>query len=315
MTPVTAALLLALAGPAAPAPKAEKGLPKDLIDLLPEDTTAVIVIDAPKVAKSELGQVILKLIAAEQAADEPIKLDDFVKDAELILAGQFLIDDGFGDFCVLIRLKDGSRLPKALVARAEKAGKDKAPEQIGKRTVYTIEGPHTSFALVGDRTLMIVLASGNQKQVKETRAAAFSERDKPGPSAEIRKMLEQGAKDDRLVRVYASHPTKLSFSTALVLSPFGLEHKPVTDLGEKIVSYRGAIKEGSPAEVELRVTMKDADAAKELLKVYEDAFKEKDPFVQEFRGTAKATRDGDEVVITSKLTRALIERLANRPNK
>src|SRR4029079_15489035 len=33
MTPVTAALLLALA---APAPKADKGLPKDLIDLLPE---------------------------------------------------------------------------------------------------------------------------------------------------------------------------------------------------------------------------------------------------------------------------------------
>jgi hypothetical protein len=315
MSPVTTALLLALGVPSAPAPKADKGIPKDLIDLLPEDAAAVVVLDTPKVAKSELGQVFLKLIAAEQDADEPVRLDDFVKDAELILIGQFLIDTGFGDFCVLVRLKDGSGLPKALVARADKAGKDKAPEQIGKRTVYSIDGSQFSFAQVDGRTLMLVLALGDPKQVNETRAAAYGERDKPGPSAALRKMLEQGSKDDRSVRLYGTHPTKLGHSTGLVLAPFGVREKAATRLGDKVVAYRGGIKDGSPAEVELRVTMKDGDAAEDLLKVYETGAAEKDPFVNEFRGTAKAVRDGDEVVITAKLTRAMIERLAVKPNK
>jgi hypothetical protein len=315
MTPVTAALLLALAAPAAPAPKADRGLPKDLIDLLPEDTAGVVVLDAPKVVKSELGQVILKLITAEQGPEETIRIDDFIKDAELILIGQFLIDKGFGDFCVLVRLKDRSGLPKALAARADKAGKDKGPEQIGTRTVHTIDGPQFSFAEVDGRTLMLVLALGDKKQVKETRAAAFGERDKPGPSAALRKMLDQDGKDDRAVRLYGSHPTKLGHSTGLVLAPFGGKDKAAAGLGDKIVSYRGGIKEGEVGEVELRVTMKDADAAGELLKLYEAGGEESDPFVKEFRGTAKAIRDGDEVVITAKLTRAMIEHMATKPNK
>ena len=49
------ALLLALAVPAAPAPKVDKGLPRDLIDLLPEDTAGVLVIDVPRAGKSGIG--------------------------------------------------------------------------------------------------------------------------------------------------------------------------------------------------------------------------------------------------------------------
>jgi hypothetical protein len=315
MTPVAATLLLTLAVPAAPAPKADKGLPKDLIDLLPEDTAAVVVLDVPRAATSDIGKAIFKVIQTEQQPDEPVQVADFVKDAELVLIGQFLIDKAFGDFCILVRLKAGSEIPKAFVARAEKAGKDKAPEMIGKRTVYSIDDPGFSFAQVGDRTLMIVLALGDKKQVKETRAAAYGDRERPGPSAALRKMVDQDARDDRAVRLYGSHPTKLAHSTGLVLAPFGAKDKAAAGLGDRIVSYRGGIKEGEAAEVELRIAMKDADAAKELLKIYETGGGEDDPFVKELRGSAKAVRDGDEVVITAKLTRAMIERLATRPNK
>ena len=312
MTPVTVALALALA---APAPKAVRGLPNDLIDLLPEDTTAVVVLDTPKGLKSDLGQVVLKLIAAEQSADGALPVADVLKDAELVLMSQFLIDDGFGDFCFVIRLQAASGLPKTLLGRAEKAGKDKAPEEIGKRTVYTIDHPALSFAQVDDRTLMLVVALGDEKQVKQTRAAAYGVRERPGPSAALRKMLAEDGKDDRAVRVYGHHPTKLAHSAGLVLAPFGTNGKEVVKLGNQVVSYRGGIREGAAAEVELRVTARDEAAADKLLKLYEAGAGEKDAFVREFRGTARAVRDGTEVVLTGKLTRAMIERLATGPNR
>jgi hypothetical protein len=314
MTP-TAALLLALAVPAAPAPKVDKGLPRDLIDLIPEDATGVLVIDVPRVARSDIGQAILKEIAAGQTPDDPFRFADLVKDAELVVVAQFLIDKGFGDFCLLVRHKPGARLPKDLVARAEKAGKDKAPEQIGKRTVYSIQNAELSFALADDRTVMLVLATGDQKQVQQTRAAAYGEREKPGPSHALRKLIAAGDTDDRALRLYGSHPKKLGLSTWLVLAAFGVKDERFAHFEDKVVSYRGGIKAGDAGEIELRFTARDADAAKELLKAYEEGGEEKDPFVRELRAAAKAVRDGDEVVVTGKLTRAMVERLGKRPNK
>ena len=181
MTP-TVALLLALAVPAAPAPKGEKGLPKDLIDLIPEDTAGVLVLDVPAAAKSEIGKAFLKPILTEQKADEPVQVADFVRDAEFVIVAQFLIDEGFGDFCILVRHKEKSDIPKALIDRADKAGKDRAPEKIGKHMVYSLGSNDVSFARIDDRTLMFVLAMGSPEQVKETRPAAYGEREKPGPS-------------------------------------------------------------------------------------------------------------------------------------
>jgi hypothetical protein len=129
MTPVTAALLLALAVPAAPAPKADKGLPKDLIDLLPEDTAGVVVLDVPRAAKSDLGKAVLKLIAAEQQPDESIQVADFARDAELVLIGQFLIDTGFGDFCFLVRLKDGPASRRHSSPGPRRSGRTRPPKR------------------------------------------------------------------------------------------------------------------------------------------------------------------------------------------
>ena len=314
MTP-TAVLFLALALPAAPAPKADKGLAKDLTDLLPADTAGVLVFDVPQVVKSEIGQAILKTIAAGQDADDPFQVADLFKDAERVLVAQFLIDSGFGDFAVIVRHKDGAALPKDLLARAEKAGKDKAPEQIGKRTVYSIKNPDLSFALIDDRTLMLVLATGNKEQVKETRAAAFGDREQPGPAAPLRKLIAAGDRDGRAVRLYGSHPKKLGLSTWLVLAAFGVKDEAFKDFGDKVVAYRGGFKAGEAAEFELRFTARDAEAAKELLKAYEGGGGEKDPFVQELRAASKAVRDGDDVIVTGKLTRAMVERLGKRPNK
>ena len=117
-----------------------------------------------------------------------------------------------------------------------------------------------------------------------------------------------------VVRVYGSHPTKLSYSTWLVLAAFGVKDEPFEKLGGKIVSYRGGLKMGETGEIDVRITTKDGDAAKELLQLYEGPA-EDDPFVKELRSTAKAVRDGDDVILTATLTRAMVERLGKMPNK
>ena len=314
MTP-TAILLLALAAPAAPGPKADKGLPKDLIDLLPEDTAGVLVIDVPRAAGSGIGEAILKAIATGQSPDDPFQIADLFKESERVLVAQFLIDKGFGDFAVLVRHKEGAPLPKNLLARAEKVGKDKAPEQIGKRTVYSIQNNELSFAVIDDRTVMLVLASGNKDQVKETRAAAFGEREKPGPSDALRKMLAAEDPGDPAVRLYGHHPKKLGLSTWLVLAALGVRDQLFEKAADKVVSYRGGFKMGDAAEFELRFTCKDAEFAKKLMQAYEAGGGEKEPFGRELRAATKVVRDGDEVIVTGKLTRAMVELLGKRPNK
>lgn len=309
------ALVLALAVPAAPGPKTDKGLPRDLIDLLPGDTTAVLVVDVPKATRSGIGDAVRKAIVDEQSPDDPLQVADIFKDAELLIVSQFLIDKGFGDFALLIRHKEEAGLPRNLMARAEKAGKDKGPEQIGQRTVYSLQEAGLAFAVIDDRTVLLVLATGNDKQVKQTRAAAFGEREKPGPSDALRKMLAADAKDDRAVRLYGHHPKKLGLSTWLVLAAFGVRDKLFEDFENRVVSYRGGVKLGDAAEFEVRFTARDAEAARHLLKAYEGGDEEKDPFVRELRGATKAVRDGDDVIVTGKLTRATVELLGKRPNK
>ena len=314
MTPTTL-LLLALAVPAAPAPKADRAIPKDLIDLIPEDAAGVLVVDVPRAARSGIGEAILKEVAAGQSPDDPVQFADLFKDAELVIVAQFLIDKGFGDFCLLVRHKEGANLPKDLVARADKAGKDKAPEQIGKRTVYSLKDPAVSFARIDDRTLMVILAIGAETQIKQTRAAAYGEREKPGPADALRKLIAADGGGDRAVRLFGSHPKKLGLSTWLVLAAFGVRDKLFEDFGDKVMAYRGGIKAADAAEFELRFTARDADAARELLKAYEGGEEEKDPFVRELRAATRAVRDGDDVIVTGKLTRAMVERLGKRPNK
>src|SRR5262249_47997827 len=152
---------------------------------------------------------------------------------ELVLISQFLIDKGVGDFCILMRLRDGSEIPKALMAEAKtKKGKDGAAETIGKRAVYSLGGDSSSFAQIDDRTVMMVLAFGEGKQIQETRAAAYGERDKPGPRPALRKLLEDRPAPDQPVRVYGHHPTKLGHSSSLVLAVFGSKLETFNRLGE-----------------------------------------------------------------------------------
>jgi hypothetical protein len=133
MAPATIALLLSLAGPTAPAAKADKGLPRDVIDLIPEDTAGVLVIEPPKVVKTESGQAILKLFDAQQRPNQPLHFADLGPEAEWIVLAQFRIDQAVGDFALIVRLKADSGYGKALI---DKVKADKAPSaRIGSRTV------------------------------------------------------------------------------------------------------------------------------------------------------------------------------------
>jgi hypothetical protein len=289
VSPTTLGLLVLLAVPAAPAPKAESGVPKNLIDLLPEDTAAVTVIDVARVAKSEFGAAFWKGFAAAQGDEEPIRVADVVREVEFALIGQFLIEECAGDFCFILRLRDRSGFPKSLIAQAKKGGRDATPEKIGKRIVYPIGSPGASFTQLDDRTIMVVLAIGDAKQTEETRRAAYGDREKPGPNATLRRMLADEPADVPAIRLYGSHPTRLGHSAGLLLAPYGIEFEQLTSMADKLVSYRGAIRLDSAAQVELRFTMKDAEAAKELLDRY-DAGRNNDEVVREWRNACKAVR-------------------------
>jgi hypothetical protein len=171
------------------------------------------------------------------------------------------------------------------------------------------------MAMVDDRTLMVVLAtSDTPAEIKATLGAAFGDRENPGPSRELRTLIADGAKDDRPIRLYAHHP-KAAHSAYLPLANFGVGLEAVAGLGDKLVSFRGGIRTGEAGEVELRFTAKDADAAKELLKAYESVGGGLKPFFQEFRAGAKVLREGDEVILTARLTRATVELVGEKRNK
>src|SRR4051812_17760959 len=314
MTPATAALLLSLVGPAAPAAKADAGVSKELIDLLPDDTAGVMVVDVSRTVRTAFGRTIVKLFDTQQRPDQPIHFADLAAEAEWVLLSQFLIDKATGDFALIVRLKAGSDLGKALVAKA-KADKQPA-EQIGTRIIYPSFRPGFALSMIDDRTLMVVLATGNTPaEFKQTFAAAFGVREPPGPSRELRKLMADGAKDDRPIQLYAHHPTKVALSAYLPLANFGVPLETVAGLGDKLVSYRGGIRMGEAGEVELRFTAKDSDAAKEFLKAYEAADDGIPPFVKEFRASARVVRKGAEVMVTAHLTKATVELVGEKRNK
>jgi hypothetical protein len=314
MTPATMTLLLSLVGPAAPAAKADTGVPKELIDLLPEDTAGVLVIEAPKAIKSEIGQTILKLFDAQQRPNQPLHFADLGPEAEWLVLAQFRIEQAVGDFALIVRLKTDSGYGKALI---DKARADKAPsEKIGSRTVYSLFRPGFGLAMIDDRTLMVVLAtSDTPDEMKATLGAAFGDREKPGPSRELRKLMADGAKDDRPIRLYGHH-AKVAHSAYLPLANFGVRLEAVAELGDKLVSFRGGIRMAEAGEVELRFTAKNAEAAKEFLKAY-DVVEDRaaKPFIKEFRAGAKLVREGDEVILTARLTKAILESIGEKRNK
>ena len=316
MIPVAAALLLALAVPAAPvapAAKADKGVPKDLIDLLPEDAAAVMVVDARKVAKNEIGQSIIKLFAAQQRPDQLLEFADLAREAEWVVLSQFLIDKAVGDFCLVIRLKEKSDYANAVIAKFKRGKQDS--ELIGTRTVYSPEGQaNLAVAKIDDRTMLLMAANGRTAdEVKQTRLAAFG--NNTGPSRDLRKLIDDGAKDDRAVQFYAHHPKKIALSAYLPLANFGVQRTAVAELGDKLVSYRGGIRMGDAGEVELRFTARDTDAAKEFMKAYAVVDDGLAPFIKEFRASAKMVREGDDVIITASLTKAALERMGEKRNK
>jgi hypothetical protein len=314
MAPASIALLLSLAGPTAPAAKTDKGLPNDVIDVIPEDTAGVLVIEPPKVVKTESGQAILKLFDAQQRPNQPLHFADLGPEAEWIVLAQFRIDQAVGDFALIVRLKADSGYGKALI---DKVKADNAPsERIGSRTVYSLFRPGFGMAMVDDRTLMVVLATSDTPgEMKATLGAAFGDRENPGPSRELRKLIADGAKDDRPIQMYGHHPKKLALSASLPLASFGVRRQAVADLGDKLVSYRGGIRMGEAGDVELRFTATNAEAAREALKASEAVDGDLPPFVKEFRAGTKVVREGAEVILTARLTKAILELAGPKRNK
>jgi hypothetical protein len=252
MTPVAASLLLTLSVPAAPALKGEK-IPPALIDLMPADTAAVLVIDVPRLTKTSLGRAGLREIE-RRLSMQTVKLDGLLKDIEVLVIAQFAIVEFAGDFCFLAHVRDGSKLPEELLGYAERTGEDPVRQRIGKHDVYKVRDQDLWFAFPDKRTVMAVFPCGN---ASETLAEAFGDRADRGPGREIRKWLEQDRPPDRPIRVFGAHKSKLGLSLGMAAMPFGEGIDRFKELGDQLLSYRGWVSVGEAIIGELRVACKD----------------------------------------------------------
>jgi hypothetical protein len=263
----TASLYLTLLVPGAPALKTEKP-PQDLLDLLPEDTAAVLALDMPKLARHPVGARIVRGIAGELADDDlphpPIA--DLAAECEQVIVAQFGIEARVGDFLFLFRLREKATVAKAFLAR-RRASDNSNVTRIGRYAVYSLMDSAWTAAMADNRTMMLVLACGDSSQKEQTLEAVYGDRKTRGPQDPVlRKMLADPWPADRPALLFGSHP-KANLSIGLVLTPLGTEPDTFRDLGTDVRSFRGSVALNKTTDVEVRVSLADNDAAQQFVRL------------------------------------------------
>jgi hypothetical protein len=263
----TASLYLTLLVPGAPALKTEKP-PQDLIDLLPEDTAAVLALDMPKLARHPVGARIFRGIAGDLADDDlphpPI--EDLAAECQQVVIAQFGIEARVGDFLFLFRLREKATVAKAFLARKRKSDNSNV-RPIGRYMVYALIDDAWTATMVDERTMALVLATGDGPQKEQTLEAVYGDRKTRGPSDPVlRKMLAEPWPSDRPALLFGAHP-KANLSIGLVLTPLGTDGDTFRDLGADVKSFRGSVALNKTAQVEVRVSLKDEDAARDFVRL------------------------------------------------
>lgn len=263
----TASLYLTLLVPGAPALKTEKP-PQDLLDLLPDDTAAVLALDMPKLARHPVGVRIFRGIAGELADDElphpPIS--DLVAECEQVVVAQFGIEARVGDFLFLFRLREKATVGKAFLAR-KRASDGSNVTRIGRYAVYSLMESAWTAAMANDRTMMLVLACGDGSQKEQTLEAVYGDRKSRGPKDPVlRKMLAEPWPSDRPALLFGAHP-KANLSIGLVLTPLGTEPDTFREFGTDVRSFRGSVALNKTADVEVRVSLRDHETAQEFVRL------------------------------------------------
>jgi len=275
----------------APAPKAQATVDA-LVDLLPDDTAAIMVLDMPRLAKSPFGKRMLEVLSAQPTNLPWLDFNKLGKDVDLAVVGQFAIEAFAGDFCFLLRLREGSEIPKKL---AEIAG-DK-PIGVGKAAVYSIHQEGSLYFAALDRnTIAVVMLCGEVKKesvVKEGLEAVFGAKRK-GPRAELRKLLK-GIDQESTIAIVSEHP-KSANSALFAFSPF-VQTNNLNEYKGKVVRFNLEIKMSDKAEVRAQVEMDAAATAEAVAKAVEDSKAKpgESPWQKEMAEAMKITRDKEKL--------------------
>jgi hypothetical protein len=302
MTAALTSVLLTLPLIGAPAPKGAPAADA-LIDLLPDDTAAILVLDVPRLAKSPVGKRLVEVIQAqEKGAMVPswFDFDLFAKDIELLVVGQYAIDQFAGDFCFLARLRDGADLAKKI----EDAAQDK-PFEVGKATVHSlVKNGGVYFAALDRNTIAVVLLSNSPKgdAARQELEAVFGKKRK-GPSDGLKKMLKAADAEQALV-IVSEHP-KSANSALLAFAPFVPTGGDLNKFKGTVTRYRVGVTVGEKAEVKAVVEASSPEVAAQILATVEKGREDRtnSAWQAAMAKAVKITREKGELYVRGTLTR------------
>lgn len=260
MSSTFVALMLSASTISFPAPKDKLGaLPPDLLDLVPADTAALLLVDVPKVAKSPIGKHFVKQLT-NSVGDSKISVQHIVDDVQFAVVAQFDIVNFAGDFCMILRLHEKSTLVGKVL---ELVSVDEPFARIDGRAVYKLDNPTEYFAAIDRRTLVFVSLTNNPTgdELKASLQSAFARPDGKKHNEALRKKLEEIPFDDA-VAVVSAHP-KSSNSLGVAMAP--LNPGGAMDLfKDRVTSYRGGIRVGEKADYLMEIIAANANAASDI---------------------------------------------------
>jgi hypothetical protein len=308
-------LLFALPIVGTPAPKHQSALTPDLIDLLPEDTSAILLIDVPRVAKSPIGRRFAKYLIEDIGDSSFVTAKDVIDDVELAVVGQFDIVQFAGDFCVILRLRPGAPLLEKLLASV-RGREESFKRKIGKHTIHEMDKLY--FSIVDSRTVVFAsFTNGPSGEELETGLKnVFAQRPIPGPRPELRNRLSE-IPFDHAVAVVSDHP-KSGTSLKLALVPLGFDLMAnagdVAEYQKNVASYRGGLTVGHSADATVEIMGKNAEAAKGIEKTLQAAIgnSANNDWAERLHRSATVTRSKDKVTLRLSADRAVIDRVFGR---
>jgi hypothetical protein len=317
MTAALTSVMLTLPLFGAPAPKGASAADA-LIDLLPDDTAAIMVLDVPRLAKSPVGKRLVEILQAQAKETKYpwFDFEKFAKDIELLVVGQYAIDQIAGDFFFLARLREGAELPKLFQDTAQ--GKS---FEVGKATVYPlVKGGEINFVTLDRNTIGVVLLNGNVKedQEKQELEAVFGKQRK-GPSEGLKKMLKAADPEQALV-IVSEHP-KSANSALLAFAPFIPTGGDLNKFKGMVTRFRVGVTAGEKAEVRGVVEANSAEIVEDILKTVEKGRAEQKNNVWQtaMAKAIKITREKGELYVRGSITREdldlLLPKKELRPKK
>jgi hypothetical protein len=305
MNSTCTAILFATQVLGAPAPK-EPPLVHSMVDRLPDDTAAIMVVNMDSLTKTPFGKQLVEVVGANGPNLPWLDVKQISKEIELAVVGQFAIEKFFGDVCFLLRFRDGSEIPKKLKDSAQ--GK---PFEIGKVSAHVLHKDGICFAILDRNTVAVVLLQTNSQKpdlVKEGLEAVFGEK-RTGPRKELRKLIKE-IDPKKTIAIVSEHP-KSANSAMFAFMPFVNTNGLGEEFQGRVVRFHLGIAIDEKADVQAQVEFTDAATAEIVQKVLDKnrTKKENKPWPDAIAQTMEISRDNEKIHLRGSISPKLLDLL------